>query len=590
MKKSQSLYILLSTCWLMATIILLTLGSAISGFFTREQEFNFHLNTLAKLNATVMSMETRSLQLFLNELINKTVVIDTSLVMMMLGLTFVILFGLSYLIYSFFYQKQTALELSIPDFEEKVIQEKEFCFEAEDHNKQRQFTTAINDLKNATDALAKMVGKGSIAEIEGDLARFELHYNRIVQIAASGNLICNEIKGVHKSLAKVSQRLQRLAHQCRDSANFSATTQLEWKRNIMINNLRQVKESHDKVQDTANHISSIHKASQRLIREVFEVEKIYSERNLRISSHLTTIQEGAKPGFKEVDHMVTSVSNMKDLATGASNLVSGLTQRSEAIMSLVHIVGDLAEQINLQALNASVEAAKLGNQGLGFSEIAERLCKLTSRSSVNCQSITELLSTIQDETSKAGSQLGLVCEAIEQAFTSVSQCGNTYRKAVSETKYAASELHLLENEFTIHLNKLQEVNKMGEQSTKFFEKLTDLLASDDKMSNRISEETNKLTAHSDRLSTLLAKLFHELNHCEKMLLDAMNLMHELENQAAENKHATLSLRAALEEIDTGERAIPLDDKSQRIASRHLTLLKSSTETLEHLRLPPQVLN
>ena len=573
----------------MTTIILLTLSSAISGFFTREQEFNFYLKALDRFNSTVTSMETKNLQTFLTGIVKKTVILDSSIVLVMILLNVVIVIGLSYLIYYIFYQKHDQLNSLDSNVEDK-IQDKEIGLNTEDHSKQKLFTTAINDLKNATDALAKMVGKGSIAEIEGDLARFELHYNRIVQIAASGNLICNEIKGVHKSLSKVSQRLQRLAHQCRDSANFSATTQLEWKRNIMINNLRQVKESHDKVQDTANHICSIHQASQRLIREIFEVEKIYSERNQRVSDHLATIQDGSKTGFKEVDHMVTSVSNMKDLATGASNLVSGLTQRSEAITSLVHMIGDLAEQINLQALNASVEAAKLGNQGLGFAEIAERLCKLTSRSSVNCQSITELLSTIQDETNKAGSQLGLVCDAIEQAFASVSQCGNTYRKAVSETKYAASELHLLENEFTIHLNKLQEVNKMGEHSTKFFHKLTDLLASDDKMSNRISEETNKLTAHSDRLSTLLAKQFHELNHCEKMLLDAMQLMHELENQAAENKHATLSLRAALEEIDTSERAIPLDDNSQRIASRHLTLLKNSTETLEHLRLPPQALN
>lgn len=566
--------------------MLLTLGSFIAGFFTKEQEFVFHLDALSKLNTNISSIETRNLEHFLADLSNDTLLLDLALIKLIIFLNILILIGITYLIYCTFYQHYSSVKTS----EVKVNnlnQANDIKFENE-VNKQQQFTSAINDLKNATDALALMVGKGSVAEIEGDLARFERHYNRIVQIAASGNLICNEIKGVHKSLSKVSQRLQRLAHQCRDSANFSATTQLEWKRNIMINKLRQVKESHDKVQDTANHISSTHKASRRLIKEIFEVEAVYTERSQKVSSHLLSIQEGSKTGFKEVDHMVTAVGNMKDLATGASNLVSGLTQRSEAIMSVMHMIGDLAEQINLQALNASIEAAKLGNQGADFTEIAERLCKLTSRSSVNCQSVAGMLSAIQEETNKAGSQLGLVCEAIEQAFTTVGQFGNSYRKAVTETKYAASELHLLENEFTIHLNKLQEVNKMGEHSSEFFERLTNLLASDDKMSNRISEETSKLTAHSDRLSTLLAKQFHELNHCEKMLLDAMHLIHELENQAAENKHATLSLRAALEEVDKGDRAIPLDDDSQRIASRHLTLLKNSTETLEHLRLSPQV--
>ena len=453
-----------------------------------------------------------------------------------------------------------------------------------DNENYKTFVKALDDMKSATEALAKIVGKGTLAEIQGDLERCEVQYNKVIHVAAAGNLICNEIQGVHKALSKTSKRLQRLAHQCRDSANFSATTQLDWKRNIMINNLRQVRESQDKVYDTASHIRSVHQSSVRLLQEIFNVETIFQERCTSTTDYLSQVQEASKPGFREIDLMVTRISEAKDQADQAGNLVSGLTQRAEAIVNMIHMIDDLAEQINLQALNASIEAAKMGPQGGHFAEIAERLCKLTSRSSVTSQSISELLTTIQEETGRAGAQLSGTCEAMESAFLTVSECGNTYRKAVSTTKYALSEISLLSSEFAIHMNKLREIKKLGLTTSELFERLSSLLEADDKMSGRINDETSRLTAYSDKLAHLLAKQFHELNHCEKMLLDTTNLVLELEKQATENKHATLSLKVALEQLDSSEGAIALDDFSQRIANRHLTLLKSSTEALEHFRL------
>ncbi|MCB9228983.1 MAG: hypothetical protein H6618_05170 [Deltaproteobacteria bacterium] len=451
----------------------------------------------------------------------------------------------------------------------------------------KMFSKALDDLKSATEALARIVGKGSLADIQGDLECYEAQYNKIVHVAAFGNLICNEIQGVHKALLKTSKRLQRLAYQCRDSANFSATTQLDWKRNIMINNLRQVKEGQDKIHDTASHIRSVHQSASRLLQEIFGIELVFHDRYKTISGYLGQVQEEAKAGFQDINLMVTRIAEAKEQSGQAGNLVSGLTQKAEAIVNLIQMIDDLADQINLQALNASIEAAKMGHHGYQFAEIAERLCKLTSRSSVASQSVSELLTTIQEETGRASGQLNGACEAMEDAFTSVSDCGNSYRKAVAATKYALSEMSLLDNEFSIHVNKLREVEKLGKTSSVFFDKLSSLLEADDKLSGRINDETSRLTAYSDKLSQLLSKQFHELNHCEKMLLDTTHLVLELEKQATENKHSTMSLKVALEQLNTKEGPISLDEFSQRVANRHLTLLKSSSETLEHFRLPGQ---
>ena len=587
MNQQKLTHVLLSFSVVISLVLVVTLGHQLFNQSSEWEQFLSHVQSLSALGQAVNTLEYKNFLEFLNSVHSSMSFINIGLVQFLIAMNLTVALVAAYLMIKGFSKEvpgRIVIQEPEPDIGATLV-----CLDqnlkSPDPEQQQTFARALDDLKSATEALAKIVGKGTLAEIQGDLDRHEVQYNKIIQVAASGNLICNEIQGVHKAILKTSKRLQRLAHQCRDSANFSATTQLDWKRNIMINNLRQVKESQDKVHDTANHIRSIHQSSKRLLQEIFGVESVFQERCKTTTDYLNQVQEASKPGFKEINHMVTTISEAKDQANQAGNLVSGLTQRAEAIVNMIHMIDDLAEQINLQALNASIEAAKMGQQGFKFAEIAERLCKLTSRSSVTSHSISELLTTIQEETNRAGGQLNGACESIEAAFTTVSQCGHTYRKAVSTTKYALSEISLLGSDFGIHMNKLREVEKLGGTTSEFFDKLSNLLVADDKMSGRISEETSKLTAHSDKLSQLLAKQFHELNHCEKMLLDTMQLVHDLEKQATENKHATLSLKVALEQLNTIDGAISLDDFSQRIANRHLTLLKSSTETLEHFRLP-----
>jgi hypothetical protein len=68
------------------------------------------------------------------------------------------------------------------------------------------------------------------------------------------------------------------------------------------------------------------------------------------------------------------------------------------------------------------------------------------------------------------------------------------------------------------------------------------------MNKRISEETNQMVAHSDKLSHLLSKQYYELSHCEKMLADSAALLNEATQYATENKQNVITVKAGLDEL------------------------------------------
>ena len=89
-----------------------------------------------------------------------------------------------------------------------------------------------------------------------------------------------------------------------------------------------------------------------------------------------------------------NVSNLSASISNANDVISSLAKESRNIIAVLDVIRGIAEQTNLLALNAAIEAARAGEQGRGFAVVADEVRTLASRTQQSTENINEMLHCI----------------------------------------------------------------------------------------------------------------------------------------------------------------------------------------------------
>ncbi|MFD0698725.1 methyl-accepting chemotaxis protein [Paenibacillus sp. GCM10027628] len=333
---------------------------------------------------------------------------------------------------------------------------------------------------------------------------------RVTEKVAAGDLSAqvsiqrvDEIGKLANAFSEMRHSLESLIRQIFSSSNLITNTsvQLYQSADESSSSAGQVAVSMNSMNEgVAEVVSSISDSTASIIDINNELVEVTTEvKEMQTMAHQVGAQsvEGQQLVEKTLHQMNVIQKEMKNSQEAAGQLGN----RSKEIGEIIHIITEIAQQTNLLALNASIEAARVGEQGKGFAVVAGEVKKLAEQSTNAASSITELVSSTQNDSQLVMESVLQGNRAVEQGQTWINETYENFKVIFngisvfsSRTDHLLNSLEKAERSFVTISNAMQKISGITEEQSAGYEEVA---AAAQEQSASIQEITAAIRQLSD---------------------------------------------------------------------------------------------
>lgn len=256
---------------------------------------------------------------------------------------------------------------------------------------------------------------------EGDLtAEYEVTgKDEIGRLAAASKESTKNIRELVRKTKVISESLGDLSKNIKEGGTTVALSSEEIAASVTSVSQEGIKQA-----------ESLEEAVRLLENFSVDLDKVENELSL-LADVGNIIKEDTNIGSETINKLANTINEMFNSFLIAKNKVENLDKTISQINSIVDVINGVANQTNLLALNASIEAARAGDAGKGFSVVAEEIKKLAEEVLKSSKTITQLINTVMKETNDVFNTTELVTKIVEESKNDIDDVKISF-KGVSE--------------------------------------------------------------------------------------------------------------------------------------------------------------
>jgi len=241
-------------------------------------------------------------------------------------------------------------------------------------------------------------------------------------------------------------------------------------------------------ESSSSRANSVATASEEMSQTVVDVAK----NTASIAESAKRAVDTAQHGNSIVEKSVSEVREIDETVNESAKFVKSLGERSVHIGEIVSVINDIADQTNLLALNAAIEAARAGEQGRGFAVVADEVRKLAERTAQATSEIEDMIKAIQNEVTKAVDIMDSATTKVQSGVELTTQAGDALKAIVK----SSDELQLMVQQIA---SATEEMSATSEQISK---EIVDI-ANASRDTTASSQETAQAAVGLSRIATKL---------------------------------------------------------------------------------------